>query len=59
MIKYAKDILKQLFPIGTVVEFEYKEGIFKELKEIYIMENLKGTQLYKIVTERKNKNENI
>lgn len=41
MIKYAKDILKQLFPIGTVVEFEYKEGIFKELKEIYIMENLK------------------
>ena len=58
MIEYYKEILKQLFPIGTIVEFEYKEGLFKELEEIYIMENLIGTQLYKIVTE-KGDNENV
>ena len=65
MIEYSEDILKQLFPIGTIVEFEYKEGLFeykeglfKELEKIYIMENLTGTHLYKIVAE-KGDNENI
>ena len=62
MIEYDEDILKQIFPIGTIVEVECKEGLaeglFKELEEIYIMENLIGTQLYKIVTE-KGDNENV
>lgn len=58
MIEYSEDILKQLFPIGTIVEFEYKEGLFKELEKIYIIENLTGTHLYKIVAE-KGDNENI
>lgn len=53
MIKYSKEILKQLVPIGTIVENnEYKEEIFKELEKIYIMENLIGTQLYKVVAEK-------
>jgi len=52
MIEYSEDILKQIFPTGTIVEFEYKEGLFKELEKIYIMENLIGTQLYKIVAEK-------
>lgn len=54
MIEYSEDILKQIFPIGTIVE--YKEGFFKELEEIYIMENLIGTHLYKIVAEKENIN---
>lgn len=65
MIEYYKEVLKQLFPIGTIVEFEckeglfeYKEELFKELEKIYIMENLIGTQLYKIVAEKRD-NENI
>lgn len=52
MSEYPKEVLKQLFPIGTIVEFEYKEGLFKELEKIYIMENLTGTQLYKIAAEK-------
>ena len=52
MIKYPKNILKQIFPIGTIVELNHKEGLFKELEKIYIMENLIGTQLYKIVAEK-------
>ena len=53
MIKYSKEILKQLFPIGTIIENNgYKEGLFKEIEKIYIMENLIGTQLYKIVAEK-------
>lgn len=59
MIEYPKEVLKQLFPIGTIVENDgYKEGLFKELEKIYIMENLIGTQLYKIVAE-KGEDENI
>ena len=58
MVEYSEEILKQLFPIGTIVEFEYKEGLFKELEKIYIMENLIGTHLYKIVAEKRD-NENI
>lgn len=54
-----KELLKELFPMGTIVENNgYKEGLFKELEKIYIMENLIGTQLYKIVAE-KGDNENI
>jgi len=53
MIEYSEETLKQLFPIGTIVENNgYKEGLFKELEKIYIMENLIGTQLYKIVAEK-------
>lgn len=53
MIEYSEEILKQLFPIGTIVENNgYKEGLFKELEKIYVMENLIGTQLYKIVAEK-------
>lgn len=52
MIEYSKEVLKQLFPIGTIVENDGKEGLFKELEKIYIMENLIGTQLYKIVAEK-------
>ena len=53
MIEYSKEVLKQLFPIGTIVENDgCEEGLFKELEKIYIMENLIGTQLYKIVAER-------
>ena len=59
MIEYYKEILKQLFPIGTIVENDgYKEGLFKELEKIYIMENLISTQLYKIVAKKRD-NENI
>ena len=59
MIEYSKDVLKQLFPIGTIVENDgYKEGLFEELEKIYIMENLIGTQLYKIIVEKED-NENI
>ena len=59
MIEYCKEILKQLFPIGTIVENDgYKEGLFKELEKIYIMENLISTQLYKIVAKKRD-NENI
>ena len=59
MIEYSKEILKQLFPIGTIVENDgYKEGLFKELEKIYIMENLISTQLYKIVAKKRD-NENI
>lgn len=56
MIEYDDDVLKQLFPIGTVVV--YNENLFKKLEKIYIMENLIGTQLYKIVAEKRD-NENI
>lgn len=53
MIEYSKEILKQLFPIGTIVENNgRKEELLKELEKIYIMENLIGTQLYKIVAEK-------
>lgn len=59
MIEYSKEVLKQLYPIGTIVENDGdEEGLFKELEKIYIMENLIGTQLYKIVAEKGN-NENI
>lgn len=59
MIEYSKEVLKLLFPIGTIVENNgYEESLFKELEKIYIMENLIGTQLYKIVAE-KGDNENI
>lgn len=59
MIEYSKEVLKQLYPIGTIVENDGdEEGLFKELEKIYIMENLTGTQLYKIVAEKGN-NENI
>ena len=59
MLEYSEDILKKIFPKGTIVENNgYKEGLFKELEKIYIMENLTGTQLYKIVAEKGN-NENI
>lgn len=51
MIDYKK-ILKLSYPIGAIVDFEYKEGLFKELEKIYIMENLTGTQPYKIVAEK-------
>ena len=35
MIEYSKEILKQLFPIGTIVENNgHEEGLFKELKKI-------------------------
>lgn len=50
MIEYDDDVLKQLFPIGTVVV--YNENLFKKLEKIYTMENLIGTQLY-IIKERK------
>lgn len=56
MIEYDDDTLKQLFPIGTVVV--YNENLFEKLEKIYIMENLIGTQLYKIVAEKRD-NENI
>ena len=59
MLEYSEDILKKIFPIGTIVETNgYKEGLFKELEKIYIMENLIGTQLYEIVAE-KGDSENI
>lgn len=50
MTKYTEDILKQLFPIGTVIE--YDKGLYEELEKIYIMESLIDTQIYKIVAER-------
>lgn len=56
MIEYDVDALKQLVPIGTVVV--YNENLFEKLEKIYIMENLIGTQLYKIVAEKRD-NENI
>ena len=38
MIEYCKEILKQLFPIGTIVENDgYKEGLFKELEKIWLV----------------------
>lgn len=59
MIEYYKEAFPLLFPIGTIVGNNgYEESLFKELEKIYIMENLIGTQLYKIVAE-KGDNENI
>lgn len=49
-------LLKQLFPMGAIVI--YNKQLFEKLEKIYIMENLIGTQLYKIVAEKRD-NENI
>jgi len=42
--------LKQLYPIGTVLI--YNEELFKKLEKFYVIEKVKGAQLYRVVVER-------
>ncbi len=45
-----EDIFKQLYPVGTVLI--YNEELFKKLEKFYVIEKIKGAQLYRIVAER-------
>ncbi len=45
-----EDILKQLYPVGTVLV--YNEELFAKLEKFYVIEKIKGAQLYRIVAER-------
>ena len=45
-----EDIFKQLYPVGTVLI--YNEELFKKLEKYYVIEKIKGAQLYRIVEER-------
>lgn len=45
-----EDILKQLYPVGTVLV--YNEELFEVLNKFYVIEKIKGAQLYRIVEER-------
>ena len=42
--------LKKLYPVGTVLI--YNEELFKKLEKFYVIEKMRGTQLYKVVAER-------
>ena len=42
--------LKQLYPVGTVLV--YNEELFKKLEKFYVIEKVRGAQLYRIAAER-------
>lgn len=51
-VSAMEEMLKQLFPIGTIVI--YNKQLFENLEKFYVLEKLKGTEvLYLIKEERK------
>lgn len=42
--------LKELYKVGTVLV--YNEELFKKLEKFYVIEKIRGAQLYRIVAER-------
>lgn len=50
--EFQQDLFEQPYSIGTIIVAN-DEVFLKKLEEIYIIEKLKGTQLYIIKEERK------
>ena len=42
--------LKELYPVGTVLV--YNEELFRKLEKFYVIEKIRGAQLFRIVAER-------